>query len=464
MSPLFGMVVAVALGAAHAQDGPSRAEAEAALEAAYQKEIAYLVAEKRALDKRLGELKGQHRVEEAKADSRIAGLQGRVLGLERRADLVDQRLDDLSDATIAASERAALLESTVQQARDALGIDVSEDATDASQLRTIYTTALDGLSAGASIQTTDQPFFLADGTQVDGTMVQVGQIAAYGVSTDHAGPLLPLGGGRMMLRKDTAGSTDARALASGDPPDDLGMFLIESTVKPVSERTERTALETVEAGGLVAWVIVGLGVLAVLLAGVRALLLLRAGSGQSVVSRVLAALRQSDRAAALAAVAKGSNPIERVLADVLAAPLPPDGEAREALQDIAAAAILEETPTIERFGAQIMVIAAVAPLLGLLGTVTGMIATFEIITEFGTGDPGMLSGGIGEALITTQLGLVVAIPAVLLGNVLKGRQNEVLRRLDHGALQVVNLRCDYTASDAAKPPAANQAPAESDAA
>jgi biopolymer transport protein ExbB len=76
-----------------------------------------------------------------------------------------------------------------------------------------------------------------------------------------------------------------------------------------------------------------------------------------------------------------------------------------------------------------------------------MIATFEIITEFGTGDPAMLSGGIGEALITTQLGLVVAIPAVLLGNVLKGRQNEVLRMLEHAALTAINLRCDQQRPD-----------------
>jgi len=85
-----------------------------------------------------------------------------------------------------------------------------------------------------------------------------------------------------------------------------------------------------------------------------------------------------------------------------------------------------------------MVVAAVAPLLGLLGTVTGMIATFDIITEFGTGDPGMLSGGISEALITTQLGLVVAIPAVLLGNLLKGRADAIEGRIERDALRVVN--------------------------
>jgi len=442
VTALFGPVLAAALSVGQAQDDAARARAEAALEAAYQKEVAYLVAEKRALDGRLTELQGRRRSEAAKADGRIAALQGRVLGLERRADSVELRLDELSDATVAASERAALLESTVQQSRDALGIEVPEDATDAEQLRAIYGAALDGLQAGAAVQSRSQPFFLPDGTQVDGTVIQVGQVAAYGVSEARSGPLLPLGGGRMMLRTDSAGASVATELSEGRRPDRVGMFLIESVDKAVSERTERTVVETIEAGGLVAWVIVGLGVLAIVLSGIRAVLLGRAGRGGAVVEAVLAALRANDLHAARGLVASGATTTARVLSAVLEAPEPAVEDAREGLQDVAAAAILEEQPTIERFGALILVIAAVAPLLGLLGTVTGMIATFEIITEFGTGDPAMLSGGIGEALITTQLGLVVAIPAVLLGNVLKGRQAEVLRRLDHAALSVVNLRCD----------------------
>jgi biopolymer transport protein ExbB len=274
--------------------------------------------------------------------------------------------------------------------------------------------------------------------------VQVGQIAAYGQSDAGAGPLLPLGDGRLMLRADHTGSDAARQMVAGERPDALGLYLLESFDKPVTERTERTVRETINAGGLVAWVIVGLGVLAILLSAIRAGLLTMAGRGQGLVDAIAEALRSGRLDDARAKVASGPTPTARVLRAILQAPLATDGDPREALQDVAATAILEEQPTIERFGALILVIAAVAPLLGLLGTVTGMIATFEIITEFGTGDPAMLSGGIGEALITTQLGLVVAIPAVLLGNVLKGRQNEVLRRLDHAALSIINLRTDHS--------------------
>ena len=86
----------------------------------------------------------------------------------------------------------------------------------------------------------------------------------------------------------------------------------------------------------------------------------------------------------------------------------------------------------------IQTIAMAAPLAGLLGTVTGMIATFAIITEHGTGDPRMLSGGISEALITTQLGLIVAIPALLIGNILSGWSKALQGRIEQGVLVYVN--------------------------
>ena len=83
--------------------------------------------------------------------------------------------------------------------------------------------------------------------------------------------------------------------------------------------------------------------------------------------------------------------------------------------------------------------AAVAPLLGLLGTVTGMIATFDIITEFGTGNPKLLSGGISVALVTTELGLIVAIPTLMLGNLLNGWGSRIKEDLDKSALRISNV-------------------------
>ena len=84
------------------------------------------------------------------------------------------------------------------------------------------------------------------------------------------------------------------------------------------------------------------------------------------------------------------------------------------------------------------VIAAVAPLLGLLGTVTGMISTFDIITEFGTGDPKLLSSGISIALVTTEVGLAVAIPALIFGNLLSGWAESIKDEMEKAALHVMN--------------------------
>jgi biopolymer transport protein ExbB len=127
------------------------------------------------------------------------------------------------------------------------------------------------------------------------------------------------------------------------------------------------------------------------------------------------------------------------------------------LDDTAAEAILAETPAIERYGSAILIVAAVAPLLGLLGTVTGMIGTFDLITEFGTGDPRMLSGGISEALVTTQMGLIVAIPMLLLGNLLNRMGEEVIGRLEISALTVINRMHKPSVTPTTTPPGAHLA-------
>ncbi|MGH1469129.1 MAG: MotA/TolQ/ExbB proton channel family protein [Bdellovibrionales bacterium] len=85
---------------------------------------------------------------------------------------------------------------------------------------------------------------------------------------------------------------------------------------------------------------------------------------------------------------------------------------------------------VSKYGPYLLVLAAVAPLLGLLGTVTGMIGTFDMITVHGTGNPKILSGGIKEALVTTQMGLIVAIPCILVGNYLSSKAFKVVNKFE----------------------------------
>ena len=94
------------------------------------------------------------------------------------------------------------------------------------------------------------------------------------------------------------------------------------------------------------------------------------------------------------------------------------------------ASITKSVPKLERGISTVKLLAAVAPLMGLLGTVTGMIGTFQSITLFGTGDPKLMAGGISTALVTTVLGLVCAIPLLLFHNLISGKSSELVQILE----------------------------------
>jgi biopolymer transport protein ExbB len=108
-----------------------------------------------------------------------------------------------------------------------------------------------------------------------------------------------------------------------------------------------------------------------------------------------------------------------------------DAEERD---DLLFALLIEEKSRLERFLGAIAVTATVSPLLGLLGTVSGMISTFNMMTLFGAGDPSIVSGGISEALITTELGLVVAIPALIMHALLTRKANSYIESLESSAI------------------------------
>jgi biopolymer transport protein ExbB len=100
--------------------------------------------------------------------------------------------------------------------------------------------------------------------------------------------------------------------------------------------------------------------------------------------------------------------------------------------------LIDEVPQLEKHLPTLAVIAGAAPLLGLLGTVTGMISLFEVITNYGTGDPKILAGGISEALITTEAGLMIAIPVMLLHNYLKNQSRHIQAEMEKHAIRILN--------------------------
>jgi len=122
---------------------------------------------------------------------------------------------------------------------------------------------------------------------------------------------------------------------------------------------------------------------------------------------------------------------------VLRAGLRHRGLDKAVLENALEESILKELPRLERFLTTLSVLAAIAPLLGLLGTVTGMIHTFQGITVFGTSDPRMMSGGISEALITTQLGLAVAVPVMIVHHFLDRRVEKIIADMEEKGTSLV---------------------------
>jgi biopolymer transport protein ExbB len=182
----------------------------------------------------------------------------------------------------------------------------------------------------------------------------------------------------------------------------------------------RTPIERVtEDGGPVGYVIIGLGIFGLLLC------LWKAFSLYSTGGRIARQMRTG--------TSDGNNPLGRVLAVYSDKP-EVDIETLELKLD---EAILRETAPIETGLSFIKVLYVVAPLLGLLGTVVGMITTFQMITLFGTGDPRMMAGGISTALVTTVLGLVVAIPLTLLHSLLQGKARALIQVLEEQAAGII---------------------------
>lgn len=186
-----------------------------------------------------------------------------------------------------------------------------------------------------------------------------------------------------------------------------------------------TLEERVNQGGPVGYVIIVLGIIALLLAIERIITLNIMGAKVS---------KQS-----ATSTPDLGNPLGRVL-NIYNENKDIDSETLQLKLD---EAILKEEPNINARLAFIKIISMVAPLLGLLGTVVGMITTFQAITLFGAGDPKTMAGGISTALVTTVLGLTVAIPTVLLHSIVNGRAQNIMHVLSE---QSAGLIADHAES------------------
>ena len=417
------------------------------LSEAYKKEFAFLEAEKRALQSRLRELKADRSSRAAKAEREITALQNglfasneNIAGLEEELSRLDQKKNDGGEDLLRVRE-------TLKRATDRLaemgteGLSVpGEDAQPeelAQAIASVFQHGLDHLKLSQQIRTTSGAFFTPDGTRVEGEILHFGHVARFGSAGSTQGALAPAGGGEWKIWPASNGATAGALVANQAPTEGLEIFLVDSPDKAVEPKVEKTALMIIEAGGVIAWVIVGLGTVAMFLALLRLLGLLYHTLGGGTLAEKTAQL-VSDGQFEEARNRLSGNRL--ALSPVLRSLVVDPHADREELENRLSEALLKQSPRLTRFGSAMTVIAAVAPLMGLLGTVTGMISTFDVITEHGTGDPRMLSGGISEALITTELGLIVAIPTLILGTLLTTWAKQNMGRLEYSALHVLNHR------------------------
>lgn len=201
------------------------------------------------------------------------------------------------------------------------------------------------------------------------------------------------------------------------------------------ERARKTLSQYVAEGGAVGYVILALGGVALLLTLFKAfeIMAFRAGEPQHV-ERVLGELARGDRQAA----AQRARQAPGAAGEMLSTGVENAHQKRGVLEELLFERILRVRPGLERFLPFLAITAAAAPLLGLLGTVSGMIETFQLITIFGTGDAKSLSSGISEALVTTAMGLIVAIPTLILHGALSRMAKRKLTVLEQLSVSFVN--------------------------
>ena len=421
---------------------PAPEPQQPSLEQAYQREFAFLQGQKRELEQRLAQMQETVQAEKSRLQSDIRSLEGEVVEMRSRADRLEDLVFESERAVQAARDNTDLLAATFTQAdftlEDAWSADLGDRAPGAEDVKGLFDAALEFLGKGHEVWREPGEFFLADGTRVDGDIIHVGNVAAYGLSQRGSGALAPAGDGELKIW-NTETAEQAQALASGRMPDPLPIFLFESLNAEVEKKTAKGLFETVSSGGVIGWIIFFLGLIGLVMVVLRVVFLQRAGaSTDKILDAVSGHVKRGDRNAALEVLKRKNGSTARVVSATIRN-LDRD---REHVEDIVSESILHENAHLNRFGALIIVIAAVSPLLGLLGTVTGMFATFDVITEFGTGDPKLLSGGISIALVTTELGLIVAIPMLLFGNLLSGWAERIKDEMEQAALRVINQFSD----------------------
>ena len=196
-------------------------------------------------------------------------------------------------------------------------------------------------------------------------------------------------------------------------------------------------LELLQKGGIIMGFIILLSLIAAVIIIERLIYFRRIRvDEETLINRLKTTLQKGHHDEALAICESNPAPITNLMRVGIEYRQFPKREIREAILDAANL----EIPKLERYLSALGTIAHIAPMLGLLGTVTGNIRAFGVLGSFGSiGDPGLLAKGISEALLTTAAGIIVALPAISFYNYLVNKVNHIIIRLENRVNDMVLL-------------------------
>ncbi|MBR9814095.1 hypothetical protein GYB61_09620 [bacterium] len=404
-------------------------------------------AEKRASERRVAEFRRERNrqaalLREAKAE--LAALERRTAALTKKYDENDARLSELETTlSVRSAALGAELFGVVRQIagdmfsaaqNSMVSAQLGEDRIEflstmaeakalpsIEQLERLWYEMQREMTEIGRVTTFTAPVIEGDGQQTQKPVTRVGSFTAFG-----DGEFLTYQDGKFgKLSKQPASRYVSTAKEFVSESSGYHTMVVDPSSGGLlyAKTQERGLIERVfidNEGREVGWIIIALTVIGLLIAALKFM-------GLMATSAKIASQRKNmDNP-------KDTNPLGRVVQAYYKDPSA-DTETLELRMD---EAVLKETPAIERWLGAIKILAAVGPLLGLLGTVTGMIQVFQSITLYGTGDPKLMAGGISQALITTVLGLVMAIPLVLIHALLSARAKAIVQTLDEESVGLI---------------------------
>jgi biopolymer transport protein ExbB len=405
-----------------------------------QEREARFVAARNERERLLEDARDRRREAEREADRLRADVEGSEQELADLENRLDENAGDLRELFTVVrqitGDVAPMVESSLVSAeqgpRNALLRRLAEPGAipAAKELRELWMILLAEMHHSGRVSRFEAPVISADGAERTRRVTRIGTFTALADGSYLR--YLPETGRLLALGRQPAGVDVGDVLAFEEAREPLQRVAIDPSRGSILSLIVQTpdVRERIEQGGVIGYIILALGALGLLL-GVERLVTI--GVARQRTRRVLA-----DSAAAGDHVIVELRELARDEAYLA------DAEALSAKMDevvtIASEKLRRGLPTLAIF-------AAVSPLLGLLGTVTGMIETFQVITLFGAGDPRLMSGGISQALITTQLGLAVAIPLLLIQSFVQGRANALIATLDETAAELFAQGRTHRGSD-----------------